>query len=140
MSGPAGHPAALFGFAPAGRLQPADREGQVLAQLTRLFGPAAGRPVRVLIQDWSRERHTYPPDGRPSAGYQLFGHPLYRRPVCWGRLHWAGTETSPDSPGHIEGAIAAGARVAAAVVTALAAVGAGSGPRPEQVITSTERK
>ncbi|MDX3229176.1 FAD-dependent oxidoreductase [Streptomyces sp. ME19-01-6] len=46
----------------------------------------------------------------------LFGHSLYQRPTLDGRLHWASTETATDHAGHIEGALAAGERAAAAVL------------------------
>lgn len=39
-----------------------------------------------------------------------------RRPTWGGRLHWASTETSAESPGHLEGALEAGRRAADAVL------------------------
>jgi monoamine oxidase len=45
-----------------------------------------------------------------------YAHPLYQEPAANGRLHWASTETAPVAPGHIEGAIAAAERAAAAII------------------------
>ena len=113
MSGPEGPPAALFGFAsPPGSPEGAERstEAAVVAQLTRLFGPEAGRPQSVRIADWSRERWTTPQGsgtGSPVAPrYDLYGHPLFQRPVH-GLVHLASTETARAFAGHIEGALVA---------------------------------
>lgn len=117
-SGPQGAPAALFGFLPSGGDAPTVGQRSV-AQLVRLFGPEAGSPHRVLVQDWSSEAETSSPATARLGEHGLLGHPLYAQPALHGRLHWAGTETSPVSPGHVEGALAAGERAAAAVLAAL---------------------
>ena len=48
------------------------------------------------------------------------GHPALREPTGWG-VHWAGTETEALS-GHVDGAVAAGERVADEIEAALRAV------------------
>jgi monoamine oxidase len=74
-----------------------------LAQLARLFGPAAATPVDVLIKDWSTDPATATPaDRAPSAG-----HPAYRPLAPTGRLFFAGTEAAPEDGGFLEGALAA---------------------------------
>lgn len=122
MSGPNGSRAALFGFAPAMVIgeHPHDR---VTAQLERLFGPSAAQPEQLFIQNWAAERHTVPPtaDGQPSppmsrADYSLYGHASFQQPSLNGRLHWSSTETATRHPGHIEGALEAGERVADAIL------------------------
>lgn len=132
LSGPGGDdPAALFGFAPAAGPGGGPEPDLVARQLARLFGPRAGEPRQLVIQDWSQEPWTAPAGGdRPGAAYQLFGHPLYGEPVLAGRLHWASTETATVSPGHIEGALAAAARATTAVLTALHPAPAGPGRAP----------
>jgi len=111
MSGPEGEPAALFGFASAAR-QPTGRidAGEVLVQLARLFGPAAGRPEGLEIMDWRREEWTSPPGAEDGQDFQLYGHPVFSKPVG-GRLHFASTETAPAFAGHIEGALLAADQV-----------------------------
>ncbi|MCG7523266.1 FAD-dependent oxidoreductase [Streptomyces sp. OfavH-34-F] len=121
MSGPGGEPAALFGFAHARTVRPGFEQA-VTAQLTRLFGPAAGSPVALHVQDWSTEQWTAPSTVQRLADYSLFGHRLYQRPALDGSLHWASTETATDHAGHIEGALATGERAARAVLAAPADV------------------
>ncbi|MEW2395516.1 FAD-dependent oxidoreductase [Streptomyces sp. NPDC046862] len=115
MSGPDGRPAALFGFAHASTVRPGFDQA-VTAQLAQLFGPAAGTPEALHVQNWSAERWTSPSTVERLADYSLFGHPRYRKPALDGRLHWASTETATENAGHIEGALAAGERAARAVL------------------------
>jgi monoamine oxidase len=123
MSGVGGLPAALFGFVPPSALSaPTVGRDQVLQQLAALFGPTMPAPTEILVQDWRAEVHTSPADVERLQAYELFGHPAYLEPVA-GRIHWASTETSQEAPGHIEGALAAGARAAGAILTG------GRGPR-----------
>ena len=112
MSGPQGHPAALFGFASAGTAT----QETVLEQLGQLFGEEAKQPTDVLIQDWSAEQNITPPNASSVQTYQTFGHPAYQTPSLDGRLHWASTETSTMFPGHIEGALAAAERCVSAIL------------------------
>lgn len=72
----------------------------------------------LRIQNWSAEQWTSPSTVQQLTDYSLFGHPDHQRPALNGRLHWASTETAPDHAGHIEGALAAGERAAAAVLAA----------------------
>lgn len=126
MCGPDGSPAALFGFAPGAAARPGrSLADDAVAQLARLFGPRAAAPRNVVVQDWSQERWTSPPGVHLRTDYGRFGHELYTRPALDGRLHWASTETSAQYPGHVEGAVEAGERAAAAVL-ADARPGAGS--------------
>jgi monoamine oxidase len=94
---------ALFGFAHPGAARAPDFREAALAQLVRLFGPAAATPVDVLIKDWSTDRATATPaDRAPPAG-----HPAYRPLAPTERLFFAGTETAPEDGGFLEGALAA---------------------------------
>ena len=116
MSGPHGSPAVLFGFAPhTAELT----ETAVTDQLAEIFGPDAGAPTKVIVQNWQQERWTTPAGAEHLTDYQTYGHRLFQSPVLHGRLHWASTETSPHSPGHIEGALAAGRRAATTIRTTL---------------------
>lgn len=121
MSGPGGEPAALFGFAHARTVRPGF-EHAVTTQLARLFGPAAGTPAALHVQDWRAQRWTAPSTVQHLTDHSLFGHPLYQRPALNGSLHWASTETATDHAGHIEGALASGERAARAVLQAPADV------------------
>ena len=126
MSGLEGHPAALFGFAPAALID-ADTERAVRDQLTRMFGPHASDPQHITIANWSTEKWTTPAPkvvdsgsaGPTPINYGLFGHPDYQQPSLDGRLHWAATETATAYPGHVEGALEAAERAVATIRTGL---------------------
>ncbi|MEZ7834762.1 MAG: FAD-dependent oxidoreductase [Burkholderiaceae bacterium] len=105
-----GNSAALFGFvgaSPAYRLGIGSEElsRQSLAQLMRLFGPAAGTPLWSAVQDWAQE----PLTASDSDRQPLSHHPMYAGPVVpddWDRRVWlAGTERSPNYGGYLEGAL-----------------------------------
>ncbi len=93
----------------------AQRRDAVLAGFARLFGPQALTPVEYVEQDWTHERWTL---GSPiaSAGtgtITAFGDQI-RRP--FGRVHWAGSETSTYWAGFMDGAVRAGKRAAQEVL------------------------
>jgi len=115
MSGPGGEPAALFGFAQPDDGAAVSAEG-VVAQLVEIFGPDAAAPVEVVLQDWRTEKFTSPPGVSKLGAYQTYGHPMFAEAAFDGRLHWTSTETARESPGHIEGALAAAARTVQAIV------------------------
>jgi monoamine oxidase len=120
VSGPDGDPPALLAFvtgAAARRLADAPSgalEAAATTALTRAFGPAAATPSSVTALHWSQERWTArcPVANLVPGAARLAAH--LRRPV--GRLHWAGTETSTDWTGYMEGAVASGRRAADEVV------------------------
>jgi monoamine oxidase len=119
MSGVDGVPAALFGFVPAGRVgEPTVTEAAVVEQLVALFGSAAAAPEAVHIRDWRAESNTSPAGVERLTAYEWFGDRRYAEPALAGRLHWSSTETSPEFPGHIEGALVAAQRAAQAVLNA----------------------
>ncbi|MEM1335820.1 MAG: FAD-dependent oxidoreductase, partial [Actinomycetota bacterium] len=116
MSGPGGEPAVLFGFVPnQPSAEPVD-EHQVRAQLIEVFGAEANDPIDIIITDWRAQPATSPPGAEALHEYQTYGHAVWQTAAMDGRLHWTSTETSTEAPGHIEGALAAAERVAAAIV------------------------
>lgn len=114
---------ALWGFVSPNHahrdLDPATRAEAVLAQLVRLFGPAAGSPTAYRERDWSGDPNTadtvvwVPEADGPTAG---FGTHEFHQPLMNGRLHWAGAETEAVGGGHMEGAVRSGLRAAQAVL------------------------
>ena len=96
---------ALFGFS---RERVSDMS--VKSQLAALFGPRAGMPKSILVEDWSESPLTSPPGVFQLNDYQLFGSRVLRQDHCKGMLYFASTETSTDSPGHVQGAFAAARR------------------------------
>jgi monoamine oxidase len=87
----------------------------VVRSLVRAFGPAAGRPTRLLSRQWALEPWSAgcPVSTLVPGAAGPFAAAL-RRPVD--RLHWAGTETATDWTGYMEGAVASGRRAAAEVM------------------------
>jgi monoamine oxidase len=99
------------------RLDPAERRRLVVAAMTARFGPKAAKVRDYVEQDWTEEEWTrgcfmahYGPGVMTDLGH------LLRQPV--GRIHWAGTETSPVMNGFIDGAVRSGERAAEEVLAA----------------------
>jgi len=95
----------------ASHLDPDERRRAVLDELTARFGPRAATPVEFIETAWWTEQWTrgcsmahFPPGLLTRYG------PLLRTP--FGRVHWAGTETSTRSHGAIDGAVLSGQRAA----------------------------
>lgn len=118
ISGPDGEPPALFGFVTGPADAPTVGADDVIAQLVEIFGPDAAHATDVSIQDWRREAWTSPALRGRLDDYRTYGHAVYQQPSWEGRLHWSSTETATDSPGHVEGALAAAERTAEAVLGA----------------------
>ena len=99
------------------RLDAPERRRLVVAEMVTRFGPKAAGMRDFVEQEWASEQWTrgcFMSHYAPGVMTQ-FGH-LVREPV--GRVHWAGTETSPVMNGFIDGAVRSGERVAEEVVAA----------------------
>ncbi|MCE5289297.1 MAG: FAD-dependent oxidoreductase [Nocardiaceae bacterium] len=102
-------------------LSPEERQAVVLGPLASRLGSDIMRPASFHEKAWHLDEHagggycTIPVPGM-KVGY----FPIECEPV--GRLHWAGTETSSEHAGYIEGAIESGQRVAREVNAALQTV------------------
>lgn len=119
LSQPDGQPALLafvVGDAAAGWARDPDgHRAAAIAQLARLFGDRAATPVDVIVHDWCTDPWSAGcvaglPPGVLSSGATWRG--------AHGRVHLAGTETAQAWPGYLEGAIEAGERAAAEVLSA----------------------
>ena len=99
--------------APAAALsgQPqAVRREKVLASLVRFFGAKAAEPIAYEDNDWLTEPWTHGYVGAmPPGAMTRYGHAL-REP--FGRIHWAGAETSVEWQSYLEGAMRSGVRAA----------------------------
>lgn len=100
-----------------GRLTAAEQEQEILASLGGLFGPDAAAPGALVLKDWAAEEWTggcysahFPVNVWTSVGS------AFREPC--GRIHWAGTETSSEWYGYMEGALRSGIRAATEMLNA----------------------
>jgi monoamine oxidase len=84
-----------------------------LAQLARLFGPAAKQVLDVHIKDWSADPLTATAgDAQPPSGHPAYGWPG-GLPTDWnGRLIFSSTEMAAANGGYLEGALEAGLEAA----------------------------
>jgi monoamine oxidase len=96
-------------------LDHAKRRRAVLNTLKARLGPRAASPAEFIETAWWEEEWTrgcsmahLPPGILTQYG------PLLRQP--FGRVHWAGTETSTTSHGAIDGAVRSGQRAAAEIL------------------------
>lgn len=92
----------------------AERRRLVLGRIAELLGPEGADPIDYVENDWPSEpwtRGCYGANMGPGVLTTL--GPVLREP--FGRIHWAGTETSPVWSGYIEGAIRSGERAAGEV-------------------------
>jgi monoamine oxidase len=110
-------PGVIFGFVGGDNarryagMSGADRRTAVLQQYANYFGPQALRATGFFETAWSGEQWTRGcPVGIPSTGTLLAYGPWIRQPA--GRIHWAGTETSPYWNGYMDGAVRSGERAA----------------------------
>ena len=99
----------------AAKLDPAERRRQVVDRLANRFGPRAATPIEFVETAWWDEEWTRGCSFAhlPPGMLTRFGR-LIREP--FGRIHWAGTETSGTSHGAVDGAIRSGERVASEIL------------------------
>lgn len=124
-SPPDGSPGVLLAFMGGdtwrtyGRLPLAQRRKAVLEGFAAMFGDEALTPVEYTEHDWTLERWTR---GAPTAihaadgSFSRYGAAI-RKP--FGRVHWAGTETSTYWSGYMDGAVRSGERAALEVLEQL---------------------
>ena len=106
------------GWQQYGTMSADERRRNVLEGFAQMFGPQALKPVEYTEHDWTKERWT---GGGPTAitapGTLTRYGQWIRRP--FGRVHWAGTETSTYWAGFMDGAVRAGKRAAVEVAAKL---------------------
>lgn len=121
---PSGGPGVLLAFVGGatwrryGVMTRARRRQHVLEGFAAMFGPQALRPIDYVEHDWTKEQWTR---GGPTAihapGSLVAFGPSIRQP--FGRVHWAGTETSTYWSGYMDGAVRSGKRAATEVLERL---------------------
>lgn len=105
--------AALFGFFAIGAqhrraLNEADLKALCRAQLTRLFGEAAGNPIEDWVQDWSAEALTATRDDQNPPRWHGVHDLSHTIDGPWReRLELIGSEAGGEQGGYMEGALLA---------------------------------
>ncbi len=101
-----------------GSLSLAERRTAVLQGFASMFGPQALKPIEYTEHDWTHERWTRggPVAICPPGVLAAYGRHI-RQP--FGRVHWAGTETSTYWTGYMDGAVRSGKRAAIEVLAKL---------------------
>ena len=99
-------------------LSAVERRATVVDAVVRCFGPEAREAIDYIEKDWADDPWTRGcPTGFVAPGaLSVLGPALRTR---FGRVHWAGSETSTEWAGYMEGAVASGERAAAEVVAEL---------------------
>lgn len=112
---------ALFGFfgIPAKTRQELGEEKVrqlVINQLTRLFGASAEKPISLFYKDWATDLDTaVEDDTEPLADFPDYGR-LPSTGAWDNKIIFAGTETSAESGGHLEGALHSSVRAVSKVL------------------------
>ena len=100
------------------RLPLADRKRAMLGGFAEMFGDRALHPIEYTEHDWTLEPWTTgSPIALPKPGIVSTRGSVIREP--FGRVHWAGTETSTYWSGFMDGAVRAGERAADEVAAEL---------------------
>ena len=93
-----------------------ERRARAVEGLVRLFGPEAGSPTEVIVENWSLDRWSAGPGNALPTGALAAAGDAVTAP--FGRIAWAGADRGPSD--YIEGAIGAGTRAAQQVLDLLA--------------------
>ena len=118
---PSGSPGILASFVTASAAvafqQKTSKEQRqaVLEDLIAYWGPEAGAPEELIIQNWNHEAWStgaFTSFVTPGA-WTTYGQGWQQ---SHGRVHWAGTEASSRWPGYFEGAIEAGIQASSKVL------------------------
>ena len=123
-SPPSGKPGVLVSFFEAsaadraGAMSDAERRDLVVANLVRLFGEKAAKPVDYADRCWATEEFSGGCYGAfmPPGVWTAWGTAL-SAPV--GPIHWAGAEVATRWTGYMDGAIRSGREAAAAAAASL---------------------
>lgn len=104
-------PGALFGFvglaAGSAQRQPSRLRADAVAQLERMYGAAAAKPVEVVLMDWSLEQYTATQADQITAQHPRYGIPPGMAALAERGLLFASSEMAPQFGGFIEGALEA---------------------------------
>ncbi|MGK0487259.1 MAG: monoamine oxidase [Candidatus Endobugula sp.] len=98
------------------------RKRLVIETMVRLFGEEASYFISYEELLWSKETMTSKEVASDLAPHQNNGHPLLAKPLLNDRLIMAGSETSAEYAGYMEGAVCSGQRAAKEAVALLTVI------------------
>lgn len=99
----------------ASRISPEERQDLVLQHLEELFGEKIPKPSLYQDKVWT-DKFVLGDNTIISRPHQHNGHPLLLQSYFSDKLFFAGTETSTEYAGYMEGAIHSAARVASQIL------------------------
>lgn len=82
-----------------------DREKLVIQNLKKFFGADAENYIGYFDRIWEKEKFTFSPSPNFLPSHYNNGHPIYQNSYWNNSFFMAGTETSPNYGGYMEGAI-----------------------------------
>lgn len=82
-----------------------ERLAMIMNQLRKYYGPKVENFLSYEEAIWRNEPFTFMPYNSHVLPHQHNGHPVFREPYWGGDFFVAGSETSPQFPGYMEGAI-----------------------------------
>ena len=102
-----GNKFALKGFLNGSMVQYSkeDREKMVIQNLKKFFGSDTENHIGYFDRIWSDEKYTFSPTTDFLSSHYNNGHPIYQNSFWGNSFFMAGTETSPNFGGYMEGAI-----------------------------------
>lgn len=96
-----------------------ERKKMVLQQLKKYYGEQVLKYIRYEEKVWRNNPYTYSLYDQHVLPHQHQGHPLYQLPYLDDSLYIAGTETSTEYPGYMEGSVRSAANIAAKIKSKL---------------------
>lgn len=102
---------ALFGFvglaAGSPQREPSRLQADAVRQLEKMYGTEAGKPLDVVLKDWSLEQYTATPADQMTSQHPRYGIPPGMAALADRGLLFASSEMAPQFGGFIEGALEA---------------------------------
>ena len=95
------------------------RKEAVLTQLVRLVGPQALQYSSYQELVWAQESFTHAAYFDYILPHQNNGHELFRNMHFLHKLYIAGSETAPEHPGYMDGAVLSGYQTSANIIASL---------------------
>lgn len=102
---------ALFGFvglaAGSPQREPSRLQADAVRQLEKMYGAPAGKPLQVMLKDWSQEQFTATQADQMTSEHPRYGIPPGMAALADRGLFFASSEMAPQFGGFIEGALEA---------------------------------